>query len=68
MCIRLCHCGDLEDIRRLSGYDSRGTNAIMTLDTKGTAGGIAGTAEIYTLVSTTATLRVGLGRSIEVIN
>ena len=68
MCIRLCHCGDLEDIRRLSGYDSRGTNAIMTLDTKGTAGGIAGTAEVYTLVSTTATLRVGLGRSIEVIN
>ncbi len=68
MAIRLCHAGDLEDIRRLSGYDSRGTNAIMTLDTKGTAGGINGTAEVYTLVSTTATLRVGLGRSIEVIN
>ena len=40
----------------------------MTLETRGAAGGIAGTAEVYTLVSTTATLRVGMGRSIEVIN
>ena len=69
MAIRLCHAGDLEDIRRLSGYDSRGTNAIMTLETRASgAGGINGTVEVYTLVSTSATLRVGLGRSIECIN
>lgn len=68
-CIRLCHAGDLEDIRRLSGYDSRGTNAIMTFETRASgAGGIAGTVEMYTLVETSASLRIGLGRSIEVVN
>jgi len=68
-CVRLCHSGDLEDVRRLSGYDSRGTNAIMTFETvAGGEPGIAGTVEFYTLVETTSTLRIGMGRSIEVIN
>ncbi len=68
-CVRLCHAGDLEDIRRISGYDSRGTNAIMTFETIASgAGGIAGSVEFFTVVETTSTLRIGMGRSIEVIN
>ncbi len=69
-CVRLCHAGDLEEIRRISGYDSRGTNSICTFDTRaaGDGAGIVGTVEFYTLVETTSTLRIGMGRSIEVIN
>ena len=32
------------------------------------AGGIAGTVEFFTVVETTATLRIGMGCNIEVIN
>jgi hypothetical protein len=68
-CIRLCHAGDLEDIRVLSGLDTRGTNSINTFNTRASgAGGINGTVEMYTLVETTSTMRIGLGRSIEIIN
>jgi hypothetical protein len=66
--IRMCHAGDLEDLRQLSGFDSRGSNSICNFITRASgAGGIAGTVEFYTLVSTTATMRIGAGRSIECI-
>ena len=67
-CIRMCHPGTLEDLRNLAGYDSRGTSAVCNFVTRASgSGGINGTVEFYTLVSTTATLRVGNGRSIEAI-
>ena len=70
-CVRLCHAGQLQEIRKISGFDSRGVNAVMNFNTVGSASGVTpidGNVEVYTLVETTATLRVGLGRSIEVIN
>ena len=66
--VRLCHAGDLEDLRQISGFDSRGSNSICNFITRASgSGGINGTVEMYTLVSTTATMRIGAGRSIECI-
>ena len=67
--IRLCHAGDLEDPRVSSGFDSRGTNSLCNFELRPSgANGINGTVEVYTLVECNSVIRVGMGRSIEIVN
>jgi hypothetical protein len=66
--VRLCHAGQLQSVRDLSGFDSRGTNSVITYQTIASgAGGIAGTVEIMMYAESTATLRIGQGKSVEVV-
>ena len=66
--VRLCHAGQLQSVRDLSGFDSRGTNSVITYQTIASgAGGIVGTMEIMLFAETTATLRIGQGKSVECV-
>lgn len=67
-CLRLCHAGDLEDPRVLSGLDSRGTASTCMFNTLAAgSGGINGNVEVFTVAQCSSTLRIGAGKSIEIV-
>lgn len=71
-CAGISLCMDDGTPDRLTGFDSRGTNAQMSLKLEGIETRQRGANQqtnysVLVLVETTATLRVGLGRSVEVI-
>ena len=62
--VRLCHPGD-DAAREVAGYDSRGSNSIMTFETTATAAGRAMLTTIF--VDVKSVLRCGVGRQLQVI-
>ncbi len=68
-CLRLCHAGDLEDPRIISGLDCRGTSSSCLFNTlaAGDGNGINGNVEVFTVAQCSSTLRIGAGKSIEIV-
>ena len=62
MCVRLC-LPQADELREISGLDSRGISLNSFLSTSGFTNG----SNIFIVCESTSSLRIGLGRSIEVI-